>query len=148
MAVAVVLAISVVTGINVLRVPTPTSVPAVVLNTTATPVPDAPRPILAVDNDIDDANFITIESGELQNVRFFEVYRRGLDDKYAGNVWSRWLLKAVVGKTIYDTYVFVDESARFDVLYEYKARAVDVNSNQVGTWSNVLQRRMRQGDGD
>ena len=143
-AVAVVLAISVVTGINVLRVPTPTSVPAVVLNTAV----DGPRPILTVDIDIDDANFITIESGELQNVRFFEVYRRGLDDKYAGNVWSRWLLKAVVGKTIYDTYVFVDESARFDVLYEYKARAVDVNSNQVGTWSNVLQRRMRQGDGD
>ncbi len=82
--VAVVLAVSVVTGINVQRVQ-PTSV-AVVIDTTATPTPDVPRPTLTVDDDMDDVNFITIESGELQDVRFFEVYRRGLDDKYAGNI--------------------------------------------------------------
>ena len=95
-----------------------------------------------IDNDQKDANFITIERGTLQDVRFFEIYARSLDDTFASNVWSRWRLKAVVGKTIYDTYIFVDESTRPGILYEYRARAVDVNSNQVGTWSHVLQRRM------
>ena len=112
------------------------------LDTRATPVPGMPRPILIVDHDVRRANLITINDNGLESVRFFELYRRTFDERCGANVWSRWLFRAVIGKTIYDIYVFVDELVYRGNLYEYKARAVDINSNQVGTWSDVLQRRV------
>lgn len=101
-----------------------------------------PVPILVVDHDIENANLIRIDDDGLEDVRFFEVYRRRFADECGANVWSRWLLNAVVGKTIYDTYVYVDELVKRDTLYEYKVRAVDIGGNQIGAWSEVLSRRV------
>lgn len=104
------------------------------------------RPTLVLNSNHVGVNFVTIEQNGLKNVRFFEVHGRRLDDRFGTEHWSRWQLEFVVGKTIYDTWVFVDESATSGYLYQYKARAVDVNGNQIGTWSQVLSRRMGGGD--
>lgn len=113
------------------------------LDTNARPVPGESRPTLVVNGDVANANVVMIEAGGLRRVRFFEVYRRRLDDNFGASYWSRWRLYAVVGKTVLDTYVFVDESIYLGDLYEYKARAVDRRGYQIGTWSKVLQRRIR-----
>ena len=146
--VLVVMVMVIVTGTSEVTLPvfTPdisvTDVPVGIFDRKATLVPRIPKPILVVNHDVQNANLITIDDDGLETVRFFEVYRRRFGDECGANVWSRWLLNAVVGKTIYGTYVFVDELVKPDNLYEYKARAVDINGNQVGAWSDVLQRRV------
>lgn len=135
----VVTAIVVVLGISEVFPPDSSviDVPVGVFDRAVTPVP-----ILVVDHDIENANLIRIDDDGLEDIRFFEVYRRRFADECGANVWSRWKLNAVVGKTIHDTYVYVDELVKRDTLYEYKVRAVDKNGNQVGAWSEVLSRRM------
>ena len=119
-----------------------TDVPVGIFDWKITLVPRIPKPSLVVNHDIENANLITIDDDGLESVRFFEVYGGRFADECGANVWSRWRFNASVGKTIYDTYVFVDELVRPNNLYEYKVRAVDISGNQVGAWSDVLQRRL------
>ena len=146
--VLVVMVMVIVTGASEVTLPvyTPnislTDVPVGIFDRKVTLVPRIPKPILVVNHDVQNANLITIDDDGLESVRFFEVYRRRLADEFGADVWSRWRLNAVVGKTIYGTYVSVDELVKTANLYEYKARAVDINGNQVGAWTDVLQRRV------
>ena len=149
MALALVIMVTViVTGTSEVLLPvyTPdislTDVPVGIFDWKVTLVPRIPEPKLVVNHDVHNANLITIDDDGLESVRFFEVYRRRLADDFGDIVWSRWRFNAVVGKTIYGTYVFVDELVKTGNLYEYKARAVDINGNQVGAWTDVLRRRV------
>lgn len=142
--VSVVMAVVLIRGLDMVwpSVSTPIGVP----DQDDTSLAKPSKPTLVLDSSRTKVNFITIEENDLENVRFFEVYGRRLDDRFGVEHWSRWNLEFVVGKNIYGTWIFVDEFVTGGFLYEYKARAVDVNGNQIGTWSQVLSRRMGGGD--